>query len=136
MNLANNIDQFAGRGALEQVGLRPFGEGSPNLVIARETTDDDKTRVRKLGADGDHYLYAAYVRKPDIHENDIRLVLTKILNRLASGGTVGHQQHVRLSVYDAGNSEAPQGMVVNVQNRDLVAHTSPIYCLLRLKAYF
>src|SRR5580700_10844225 len=104
MDLANNIDQFAGRHALEHVSTRPCRERSPNLVVARKTGEDDEPCGGKLIADGDHGLYAAYIWKPDFREDHVRLVLTKTFNRLACGGSLRHQQHVWLSVDNAGNS--------------------------------
>src|SRR6266498_847652 len=124
MDLANNIDQLAGRHTLEHVSTRPCRERSPNLVVAPKTSKDDEPCVRKLIADGDHGFYAAYIWKPDFREDHVRFVLTKILNSLPSGGSLRHQQHVWLSIDNAGNSHAPQGMVINGQNPDLLAHTS------------
>src|ERR1700746_2629196 len=113
MDLANNINQLAGRHALEHVSTRPCRERSPNLVVTRKTSEDDEPCVRKLIANGDHGLNAAYIWKSDFREDHVRLVLTKILNSLPSGGSLRHQQHVWLSIDKAGNSDARQGMVIN-----------------------
>ncbi len=91
-----------------------------------QTSKDDEPCVRKLIADGDHGLYTAYVWKPELDESDIGFVLTKKINRLTSGGSLCNQQHVWLSIDNAGNSDAPQGMVINGQHPDLLAHTSSI----------
>src|ERR1700756_3838574 len=88
VNLANPIDQLARRHALKQVSSRTFCEGPANLVVAVESSQDDATCVGKFGTDGDHCVYAAHVRKPEIHESDVRLVLSKQLNRLACVGSL------------------------------------------------
>src|SRR5262249_2565014 len=104
MDLANDLDQFAGGDTLEQISVRAMCESSPNLVVLRKTSDDDETCIRKLGANRDHEFDAAYVLKPHIHENDISLVLTKIVDRLASCKSLGHQPHVGLTIDDSGDS--------------------------------
>ena len=48
------------------------------------SSQNNETCIRTLGADRHHELDTVYVRKLDIHKNDISLVLAKIVDRLAS----------------------------------------------------
>ena len=50
----------------------------------------------ELGADGDHCIDAADVGHPEIHERDVRPVITKTLNGFASAESPRLPTHVRL----------------------------------------
>ena len=45
-----------------------------------------------------------------------------MLDRLPSGGRLGHQAHVGLAVDDGGDALAEERMIVNAEDADVVGH--------------
>ena len=63
MNLADDVGQFLGRCVLKHVCVGSLGEGSSNLMVQLESGQDDNAGVRELGANVNHCVYGAHVRK-------------------------------------------------------------------------
>ena len=79
MYLADDSDQFVERGTLQDIAECSRRERTLNLVIALKCRHDDHPGIRKLLPNGSDGADSAHIRKSEIHERDIRLVLPKFL---------------------------------------------------------
>src|SRR5260370_16677128 len=118
MDLADGLEQlFAGR-TLEQVSVRARLHRALDFDIAVERSEHDDAGFWKFRADGDQRLDSAHVRETEVHQGDVGLVLAKSLDGLFAGGGDGREGHVRLAVYDGGDSLAQKRVVVDAQDSD------------------
>jgi hypothetical protein len=86
--------------------LRPFCQGSPNVVFVTKSGEYDATCARELGVNGFHRIYAVHIGKPKVDDYNVGLVLTKALDGVAAGRSLTYQTHVRLSIDDCGKTIA------------------------------
>src|ERR1700724_1259777 len=77
MDFANHLHQLLPGHALQHVSACPGFESALDLDISFEGGQHNDACIRKLGSDDDGGIDAADIRKPEIHQRDIRPVLSK-----------------------------------------------------------
>ena len=81
--------------------------------------------VGKFIANRNERIDAVHFRHLQVHQRDIRVVRSELLNGIASVGCLAHQNHIGLNAYQTGDSLPHDWMVVNRKNsnlRDAGAH--------------
>gem|GEM_PF-5415587 len=118
VNLANSIDEDFVRHALDEVA---HGAGLQRLVdvfisfIGREHND---SRGRSGAADGANGLGSTGVRKPQVHQGDIRMMLLEHADGFLRGASLSDDPHVWLGLDDGGNADLHDGVIVAYQDVD------------------
>src|SRR5262245_4123885 len=115
INLADRFHQFLWRRALQKIGAGTGFECSLDLHIAFESCQHDETCFREFGAQCEHGIYSAFVRKSKIHKSDIRLELGKLRYGLFRAGSLSNHLHVWLTVDDRGKALAQQRMIIHAE---------------------
>ena len=130
MNLANHFDKLFPRHGLEHVALSTCLKCLLDFNVSLRGCKHDDPGIRKLGADGYHCVDAADVGHPQIHESNVRPVITETLNGFASASRLGYQCHVGFIPNYRCDSFPHDRMIVHAEDPDLswIAHL----CLLSL----
>src|SRR4051794_24074062 len=85
MDLANRLQQFLARRALEQVSIGARPQRALYVDVAVERCQHHDARRREFRADRDEGVDPTQVWKTEVHECDIGPVLAKTLNPIFAG---------------------------------------------------
>jgi hypothetical protein len=88
------------------------------MNVAGVSGEYDKSRVRKLAADGDHGIDPVPIRHLQVHERDIGIMFPELLDGLMSTGGFRNNLHVSLITNESGDPFAEKGMIVYYENSD------------------
>src|SRR5580700_6852503 len=123
MYLADDSDQFVERGALQHIAECSCGECALDLIIALKCRHHDHPSLRELLPNGDDGADSAHIRKPKVHESDIRPVLPELLKSRLSRVCCPDQFQIvfirdhrrdplteKWVVVDTENSNSPRGI--------------------------
>src|SRR5215472_2518478 len=86
------------------------------MNVAGVSGEYDESRVRKLAANGDHGIDAVPIRHLQVHERDIGIVFTELLDGLMSIGSFSDNLHVRLIANESGDPFAEKGVIIYYEN--------------------
>lgn len=100
MDLADDLDEFFGWHAFEDISAGSSFESALDFEIGGEGGEDDDAGFWEFGTNGDSGFDAAHVWKAKIHEGDVRRVDAKALNRFAAVGGFGNKGEIGLSLDD------------------------------------
>src|SRR5271170_7628912 len=116
VHLPDRFNHFFGRHALEHVAARSGLKRPVNLDVSLRRCEHYEASVRKLIPDGDHRVDAGHVGKPDVHQHDVGLLLSKRLDGVPTVGGFSDQGHIRLVVDQSCNALAYKGVVIYAEN--------------------
>ena len=124
MHPADHLDKLPAWHGLEHVAYSACLEGATDLYISFEGRKHDDAGIRELGANGDHCIDAADIGQSEVHERNVRPMLTETLYSLAPVGRLGDQEHVRFIPDDGCDSFPHERMVVDAEDSNWrgVAH--------------
>src|SRR5882672_11939821 len=80
MHLADDRHQIPWRHVLQDVASRPGGESTLNLDVPLKRRQQNDSSIWKIVPNCDHGVDAADVRKPEIHQGDIRTLQAETLD--------------------------------------------------------
>src|ERR1700733_15882158 len=78
VDLANHVQQFTGRHALEHITTGARLHGALDFHVALESGEHDDTSVREFRADANHDVDTADVGKPQVHQRNVGPMLAKL----------------------------------------------------------
>src|SRR4029453_9415315 len=91
-----------------------------DVLIAVVSSQHNNPSRGKFGAQGTRRLYAAHHRHAQIHEGNVRLVLTKQLERLRAVWRLSNYRQVRLGVDQRHDALADDVMIVDDHDSNLI----------------
>lgn len=116
MHLPDDSDEFFMRAAFEQVATRATGERALNLHVAFRRRQHNDARRWVIGANRGDCCNATHVRKPQIHEGEVRHVLAELRYGFGCGRGRRYQLHVSTLGDDRRDSFAEQRMIIHAEN--------------------
>jgi len=119
MNLSDDIYYLSRRHILEDVRASPRLKCALNRAIAFKCRHHNDTGIRKLGLNSNHRVDSTHIRQPQVHQSDVRLQASKLLDCIASIRILSYQDHVRLVPDYNCQSFQQQRMIIDSQNADL-----------------
>ncbi len=125
VDLSNYFNQILGWHALEHVAAGSRLQRALDFHVAFKGRQHNDARLGEFRADGYHRVDATLVRKPEVHESYVRLMLPKLLNAFLRVGGLSYQHHVRLIVDDRGKALLKQRMVIHAENANSSKSTHP-----------
>ena len=117
-NAPDRVEQFQVRHSLNQVGLRSGGDRFANVLVALIGSEHDHGAFGPFRLDRANCLYTAHLGHSQIHQDHVRPVHTKLLDRLPAVRCLCDELHVRLSGEQLGNPVAEERMVIDGENAD------------------
>src|SRR6266404_3144415 len=90
MNLPNHFNQILGRHALEHVTAGSRLQRPLDFHVAFKGRQHNDARLGEFRSDGYHRIDTTLVRKPEVHESYVWLVLPKLLNAFLCVGRLGY----------------------------------------------
>ena len=91
-----------------------------NRAIAFERRHHNNPGLRKLNLNGTQRIDSVHIRQSKVHQSDMGLKLTKLLDRVAATGSLSNQDHVRLAADYSRQSLQEQRVIIDSQDADLV----------------
>src|SRR6266699_2106398 len=119
MNLADQLDQFLWRRALQDVSASSGFQRALDFHVTFERREYDNPGVGEFCSDGNHRVDTTLVRKSKVHECYVWVVLPELLDGFLRAGRLSYQHHIRLIVDDCGETFAQQRMIIHTENTDL-----------------
>jgi hypothetical protein len=116
VHVANGLDQFVGRQALEEIAAGAGLKSALDLDIAVERRKYNYARIWKLSADFGRGVDSTQTGQTEVHERNVRPMLAVQLNRIKTARCVSYQFHVRLTADDRSDAFANEVMIVDTQN--------------------
>ena len=116
VRLTDDLDEILRRRGLEHITAGASLQRALDLHVAFESREHHNASVRVFRADGDQRIDAADIRKSQIHQGHIRLVLTKLLDGFMARSCLSYQKHVRLIFDEYGNPLSQQRMIIDTEN--------------------
>src|SRR5271157_218160 len=116
MDGTDGVQQFLMQSILQQVSLSPCLECTENLYIAGVGRQHNNSCVGKLVANSNECVDAIHLWHLQVHQRDVGMERTELLDSLAPGGRFSYHNHVRLNANETGDPFAHKGMVINCEN--------------------
>ena len=124
MYLADDSDQFVEWGALQHIAEGSRRERALNLVVALKGRHHDHPGVRKLIPNGYDGTDSAHIRKPEVHQRNIRPVLPELLKSLLSCACCPDQFQIVFIHDHRRNALAKKRMVIDTEDSYLEGLTA------------
>jgi len=86
MHLTDHIHQFRRRSVFEEITPGARFESALDLNITLKGREHDNSGFAELRPDRAHRVNAAQIRKPQIHQRNVRPVLAILLNAFSASG--------------------------------------------------
>src|SRR5262245_22139685 len=80
IDLPNRIYEFGGGHVLEQITSSPCFQGTMDFHIALKSGQHNYQNLRKFVSDSHQRVNTAHVRKAEVHQGDVGLMLLELLN--------------------------------------------------------
>ena len=115
-DLADGLNQLIRTGIFEQIAQRAGFERRENLVVGRETGQDQDADLGLAQGDFANSLNAVYLGHNQVHQNHVRMQPFGLSDRLAAIAGFAHDGQPRFSGQKGANTAADNGMVVGDQD--------------------
>jgi len=116
VNRSYGRKQFPPQHVFMKIGLRSQGQGLANAIFVIERADHNEARLGRLRADCSKDFFSADNRQIPIKEGHVRSKVPELLYGLLPVSGFAHYNHVRLSVYDSGDSFPHPRVIVNYEH--------------------
>src|SRR5579871_3843822 len=125
MNQSNRVEKLFAQEILEQVAAGAGLKRAQHLNVAGIRCQDNNSCPRKFAANRRDRVDAVHFRHLQVHQDHVRLMSTKLLDRLTPVRGFGDEFHVGLSREKFRDAVTEQRMVINRQNTNgLSTHSS------------
>jgi hypothetical protein len=99
-----------------KIRVRAQGKRAADAILVVQRADDNEPRLGHLRPDCSKDFFSADNRQIPIKEGHVRSKVPELLYGFLPVSGFAHYNHVRLSVYDSGDSFPHSRVIVNYEN--------------------
>src|ERR1700681_3808948 len=108
------------RHALDEISHGAGFQGLVDILVALVGCEHDETGLRSGPADGTDDVHSTLIRKPEVHQSDVRPMLPEQAYRFLCSSRLPGYRHVGLRLNDGGNAEAHNRVIVADEDFNLL----------------